>query len=244
TLAGGIAHEFNNILLPIQLYTELAIEELEEGASTRADLNRVLEGARRAKRIISDILAFSRPPENDVFVPVDATAVAAEVLHLYERLELASIEFQRDLDHECPRVMGDRIMLHQVIANLCSNASQAMEGRKGQIRIGARPATEVAVREAGLPPGSYVEIFVSDQGHGMDAATRARIFEPFFTTRPVGQGTGLGLSVVHGLVESLGGAVLVESTPGVGTTFRVFLRQAPGLEGQTATPAEAPRSMA
>lgn len=244
TLAGGIAHEFNNILLPIQLYTELAIEELGEGASTRADLTRVLEGARRAKRIIGDILAFSRHPEGEMFAPVDVTAIAADVLHLYERLDLDAIEFHGDFDADSPKVIGDRTMLHQVIANLCSNASQAMEGRKGQIRIGVRRASDAAIQEAGLPPGTYVEIFVSDQGHGMDESTRARIFEPFFTTRPVGQGTGLGLSVVHGLVDSMGGAVLVESTPGIGTTFRVFLRQAPDVEAQAATSAQHSRSMA
>lgn len=235
TLAGGIAHEFNNILLPIQLYTELAIEELDETNATRADLTRVLEGARRAKRIISDILAFSRHPEGDMFAPMDVVAIAAEVLHLYERLAAAGIAVHGDFDPGRPRAIGDPTMLHQVIANLCSNACQAMAGRVGQIRIGVQPASDAAIREAGLPPAGYVEVFVSDQGHGMNESTRARIFEPFFTTRPVGEGTGLGLSVVHGMVESMGGAVLADSIPGTGTTFRVFLRQVPELQAQTTT---------
>ncbi len=243
TLAGGIAHEFNNILLPIQLYTELAIDELEETSATRADLTRVLEGARRARRIISDILAFSRHPEGDLFAPVDLAAIAADVIHLYQRLAPAGVEVQEAADPGCPRAIGEPTMLHQVIANLCSNACHAMAGRTGRILVGVRPARDAAILEAGLQPGAYVEVFVSDQGHGMDEATKARVFEPFFTTRPVGEGTGLGLSVVHGMVDSMGGMVVVESSAGIGTTFRVFLRQAPDVEAQAATPAQASRSL-
>ncbi len=227
TLAGGIAHEFNNILLPIQLYTELAIEEVGEDKATRADLTRVLEGARRARRVISDILAFSRYSEEGEFAPVDIAAIAADVVHLYQRLAPDSVEVEAVVASGCPRAIGEHTMLHQVMANLCSNACQAMAGRGGRIRIDIRPASQAAVQDAGLPPREYIEVSISDQGHGMDESTRTRIFEPFFTTRPVGQGTGLGLSVVHGLVDSMGGAVQVESAPNIGTTFRVFLRREP-----------------
>ncbi|MDH4260964.1 MAG: ATP-binding protein, partial [Gammaproteobacteria bacterium] len=226
----------NNILLPIQLYTELAIEDLGEANATRADLTRVLEGARRARRVIHDILAFSRYPEGNAFVPVELSKIITDEIHLYQRLAASGIEIRGDLDPACPRVIGDPTMLHQVIANLCSNACQAMAGRTGQIRIGIQCAGEAAIRAAGLPSGGFIEVYVSDQGHGMEESTKARIFEPFFTTQPVGAGTGLGLSVVHGMVDSMGGGVLVDSTPGIGTTFRVFLRQAPpDVEATTAT---------
>jgi len=234
TLAGGIAHEFNNILLPIQLYTELAIEELDEANPTRADLTRVLEGARRARRIIGDILAFSRHPEGDVFAPVAVATIAAEVAHVYEKLGKSGVNVVRAFESGCPMAIGEPTMLHQVLMNLCSNACQAMAGMTGQLLIGVRAASSAAARDAGLPPGAYVEVFVADEGRGMDEAIKARIFEPFFTTAPIGQGTGLGLSVVHGMVESMGGVVLVESVPGIGTTFRVFLRQAADVATQAA----------
>ena len=176
---------------------------------------------------------------------MDVTKIAADVLHLYERLAASGIEVRGDFDPGCPRAIGDPTMLHQVIANLCSNACQAMAGRTGQIRIGVQPASDAAIREAGLPLAAYVVVSVSDQGHGMDAATRARIFEPFFTTRPVGEGTGLGLSVVHGMVDSMGGVVNVDSTPGIGTTFRVFLRQeALGIAAARVARQGVPRSSA
>jgi signal transduction histidine kinase len=226
TLAGGVAHEINNVLVPIQLYTEMAIEDLDESSTTRADLLRVLENARRAKRIVSDVLVFTRRPDDAGLQPVQLAEIVREVLALYRRTAPGNLRIEEQLDLSSSRVRGDGGMLHQVVTNLCSNALQAIGDEGGLLRVSLVPATASEVAAVGLPPEDYVVLRVRDTGHGMDEATRQKVFEPFFTTRPAGQGTGLGLSVVHGMVESLGGAITVDSTPAVGSTFSVFLQRA------------------
>lgn len=223
TLAGGIAHEFNNILVPIQLYTELAVEDLPEDSPTRADLIRVLEAARRAKRIVSDILVFTREPQPGARAEIDTAVVLGDVGALYQRIAHPGIRVVVDVPSDCPHAAGDPGMLHQVVHNLCSNACAAMLEAGGTLTLSAGAATAAALALADLPAGRYVAISVRDTGHGIDEAVRQRIFEPFFTTRGVGHGTGLGLFVVHGMVSSMGGAVTVESEPGTGTEFHVLL---------------------
>jgi len=225
TLAGGIAHEFNNILVPIQLYTELAIEDVGTDSPIREDLLRVQEAARRAKRIVRDILVFARGPADDGIMAVNAGGVAAEVVRLYERMAPAGIEIRHQIREDGLLAQGDGAMLNQVILNLCSNACQAMARGGGQLSVVVGPALDSQVARTDLGPGDYVDICVRDTGHGIDEEVRPRIFEPFFTTRAVGHGTGLGLFVVHSMVKSMGGAVLVESEPGVGTAFHVLLRE-------------------
>ena len=226
TLAGGVAHEINNVLVPIQLYTEMAIEDLDESSATRADLLRVLENARRAKRIVSDVLVFTRRPDEKGPQPMDLVDVVREVLEIYRRVAPSNLRIEERLDLGARQVLGDAAMLNQVVTNLCSNAILAIGESGGLLSVVLAPASGREAAAAGLPPGDYVVLRIRDTGHGMDEITRKKIFEPFFTTRPAGQGTGLGLSVVHGMVDSLGGAVTVDSTPAAGSTFSVFLQRA------------------
>jgi len=218
TLAGGIAHEFNNVLVPIILYTDLVKQELPEDSQSRADLERVLTSARRAKSVVQKILTFSHVLDKAVLAPIDIRAVVQEVVNLFSAMALPSIEIRSQIGERIPLVKGDATLATDMIMNLCTNAYQAMKGGNGILTIGLRyPSISSDAKSA-----TCVELSVSDTGHGMDATTLARIFEPFFTTREVGQGTGLGLSVVHGIVESFGASITVDSTVGAGTAVRVY----------------------
>ena len=209
TLAGGIAHEFNNVLVPILLFTESAIGEVPEDGAARADLDHVLESARRAKEVVEKMLTFSHDLGDAKLGPMDMRTVVAEALKLFSPFVSPQIRVKCELDEALPLVRGDTALAVQMVMNLCTNAYQAMQGGDGVLTIGLHHK------------GGRVELLVSDTGRGMDAATLERIFEPFFTTREIGQGTGLGLSVVHGIVESFGATIGIQSTVGVGTTFRV-----------------------
>lgn len=226
TLAGGIAHEFNNLLVPIQLYTEMAIEDLGQDNPTRADLERVLASARRARRVVRDILSFTRRPRGVGLQAVDLASVVHDVVDVHNRIPRPGVSIRCDTPPGHSWVEGDADMLHQVVTNLLVNAIHAVEEEGGAIELSIAAAAPAEVAAAELPPGEYIALRVRDSGHGMDAATRQRIFEPFFTTRPVGKGTGLGLSVVHGMVDGMGGAVSVASEPAAGAEFSVFLRKA------------------
>ena len=218
TLAGGIAHEFNNVLVPIILYTDLVKQELPEDSQSRADLERVLTSARRAKGVVQKILTFSHVLDKAVLAPIDIHAVVLEAVNLFSAMALPSIEIRSQMGERIPAVKGDATLATDMIMNLCTNAYQAMKGGSGILTIGLRyPPTSPDPKLA-----ACVELSVGDTGHGMDAATVARIFEPFFTTREVGQGTGLGLSVVHGIVETFGASIAVDSTVGAGTTIHVY----------------------
>ena len=226
TLAGGVAHEINNMLVPIQLYTETAIEDLEEQSPIRADLLRVLESARRARRIVSDILVFTHRPDGMQLQPVNLANVVHEVLDLYRRIAPPNVRIVEEIEEGLLPVQGESAMLNQVVTNLCSNAIFAIGEEGGVLKVSLGFAAAGEIGAAGLPPGDCIVLRVRDTGHGMDELTRQKIFEPFFTTRQAGLGTGLGLSVVHGMVESMGGAVTVESAPAAGAVFRVFLQLA------------------
>jgi signal transduction histidine kinase len=210
TLAGGIAHEFNNVLVPIILFTETAMQDLPPDSLSRGDLERVMTSARRAKNVVQKILTFSHVLGDTALAPTDLRSVVSESISLFSALAPPSIEIRSEIDAQVPLVRADATLAGDVIMNLCTNAYQAMQGRNGVLSVGLRNSP------------SQVELWVADTGHGMDQATVDRIFEPFFTTRPVGQGTGLGLAVVHGIVESFGAAIAVETRPGAGTTFRIF----------------------
>jgi signal transduction histidine kinase len=211
TLAGGVAHEFNNVLVPIILFTDMALQDLPERSAARADLERVLGAARRAKDVVRKILTFSRELGDSKLTAIDMRAVIAEGLNLLKALGPPSIEIHTEVSDTIPAIRADATLALHMVVNLCTNAFQAMQGSNGVLTIGLRSAA-----------GHKVEFWVQDTGHGMTVSTVERIFEPFFTTRSVGQGTGLGLSVVHGIVESFGGIIKVESEPGKGATFRVF----------------------
>jgi signal transduction histidine kinase len=219
TLAGGIAHEINNVLVPIILFTDTALQDLPPSSASRADLVRVLAAARRAKDVVKKILTFSRELDDAKVAPIDLRAVVTEGLHLFSVLAPPSIEIRTEIDQGIPLVKADATLALHLVINLCTNAYQAMEGAEGVLTVGLRYQEHA---EDGSVVQPRVEFWVSDTGHGMDSMTVERIFEPFFTTRSVGQGTGLGLSVVHGIVESFGGSIAVESEIGAGTTFRIF----------------------
>jgi signal transduction histidine kinase len=219
TLAGGIAHEFNNVLVPIILFTDTALQDLPSSSVSRADLERVLAAAQRAKELVKKILTFSRELGDMTLALVDMRTVITEGLNLFSALAPPSIEIRVDVGEDVPMVRADATLAVHLVINLCTNAYQALQGTQGVLTIGLgyHPTSPIAG-----DTGARVEFWVSDTGHGMDPVTVERIFEPFFTTRSVGQGTGLGLSVVHGIVESFGATITVDTEPGKGSTFRVF----------------------
>jgi signal transduction histidine kinase len=227
TLASGIAHEINNVLVPIILFTDTALQDLPPSSAPRANLERVLAAARRAKDIVKKILTFSRELGEAKLALIDLREVVAEALHLFSVLAPPSIEIRTEIDESIPLVRADTTLAVHLLINLCTNAYQAMEGSKGMLTIGLKYQEQA---DEGRVPRPRVEFSVRDTGRGMDAATVERIFEPFFTTRSVGQGAGLGLSVVHGIVDSFGASITVDSKLGVGTTFRIFFPAVDRLE--------------
>jgi signal transduction histidine kinase len=227
TLASGIAHEINNVLVPIMLFTDTALQDLPPSAAPRANLERVLAAARRAKDIVKKILTFSRELGEAKLALIDLREVVGEALHLFSVLAPPTIEIRTEIDESLPFVRADATLAAHLLMNLCTNAYQAMEGAKGMLTIGLRYQEHADEPEM---PQPRVELWVRDTGRGMDPATVERIFEPFFTTRSVGQGAGLGLSVVHGIVESFGASITVDSKIGAGTTFRVFFPAVARLE--------------
>jgi two-component system cell cycle sensor histidine kinase/response regulator CckA len=229
TLAGGIAHDFNNILSPIIGYTELAMGQVGKDSPVWADLEQVVQAAQRAKELVRQILIFARGG-GDKRHAVQLHLVVQEALRLIRSTLPSTIEISQRIASRGDSVIADPAQMHQVMLNLCTNAAHAMRESGGVLRI-ELDREDVGVtaspRVAGLEPGSYVVLTVRDQGTGMDSATVERIFEPFFTTKSAGEGTGLGLSVVHGIVRSHNGVITVESAVGKGTTFRMYLPSAP-----------------
>ncbi len=225
TLAGGIAHDFNNILSAILGYAELARLRMTGNSLTvEKYLDAVLEGGARAVALVQQILAFSRQEERQR-LPIEIRQAVAEPLNLLRASIPSTIEFDVSLATDLPAVLADATQVHQIVMNLCTNAAHAMRGRPGRLGVRLENFTVdalLASASPGLQPGSYVRLSISDTGHGMDAATKARIFEPFFTTKAPGEGTGLGLSVVHGIMQSYGGAITVYSQPGEGTVFHLY----------------------
>jgi PAS domain S-box-containing protein len=224
TLAGGIAHDFNNILGAIIGYVELTKVVLKGNAGANKYLDLVLQGANRAAALVRQILAFSRQQEHQR-VTVQLRHVVAEPIKLLRATIPAMIDFDVSLPGDLPPVLADPTQVHQVVINLCTNAAYAMRDRAGKLRIQlekVRIDTRHPVASEELKPGLYVRLSVSDTGCGIDQATMEHIFEPFFTTKKTGEGTGLGLSVVHGIMKSHEGAVTVQSQPGEGTTFLLY----------------------
>lgn len=225
TLAGGIAHDFNNILGGILGYTELMLEDCEDGSYLQEDLNEMLKACNRGKALVQQILTFSRQ-DKPSHEPVLLQPILKESLKLLRATIPTTIHINNHIQDKVRPVVADPTQLHQVVMNLCTNAYHAMRRGGGEMRIGLR---EVELDENynewdhQLPFGHYLQLTVSDTGHGMDDETASRVFEPFFTTKPLGQGTGMGLAVVHGIVRNHGGNILVRSVLGEGTTFCIFL---------------------
>ncbi len=224
TLAGGIAHDFNNILTPIIGYTDMAITSVDADSQAHADLQRVLKAAHRAKELVQQILTFSRREEEN-FSHVKIHLIIEESLKLLEASLPATIKLRKNIRSIDETVLANPTQLQQVIMNLCTNAYHAMREHGGVLEVSlelTRIDAEFAYLHPRLHEGEYVQLTVRDTGCGIDEKTKERIFEPFFTTKKIGEGTGLGLSVVHGIVVNHNGEIVVESKPGEGTTFRIF----------------------
>jgi len=220
TLAGGVAHEFNNIMTPILLYAQLALESTPPDTELSRDLSRVVAAAHRARNLVTRILTFSREMDSPQVGAFSAEVPVAEALALLRAIVPTNIEIIFNAPQPEIRVQGDPSLVQQIVMNLGTNAYQAMRDSGGKLGVSLRLAEHA---EGIQQEGEYCVLEVTDSGHGIEPALLAHIFEPFFTTREVGEGTGLGLSVVHGIVESMGGEIVAESQPTRGTTFRVYL---------------------
>lgn len=223
TLAGGIAHDFNNILSAIIGFSELAKSDLPSGSTTMRHIDQVLKAGLRAKNLIQHILAFSRQTRPEK-TPLAVHLVVREALALLRATIPATVEIRQNI-MPSGMILGGADQLHQVVMNLCTNAYQAMPNDEGLLTIDLRLVdldAESIVEYPELSPGFYVLLSVSDTGMGMSSDIMAKIFDPYFTTKPLGQGTGLGLSVIHGIVKNHGGTITVYSEPEKGSTFNVY----------------------
>lgn len=225
TLAGGIAHDFNNILSPIIGYTEMALGETPPANPRYEDLEQVLQAAHRARDLVQQILAFCRPGGEQQRVPLEMGPIVEEALKLMRASLPSTIEIRQQI--EPGDVLADATQIHQILINLCTNAAQAMsntgviEVSLTKVEMSGDSLDLLSIPD--LKPGKYLRLRVSDSGGGMDAATVERIFDPYFTTKETGKGSGLGLSIVHGIVKRHKGAVTVRSAIGEGTVFDVYL---------------------
>jgi PAS domain S-box-containing protein len=240
TLAGGIAHDFNNILAAITGFATLGRIAASGNAEVTEYLDEISLAGTRAADLVRQILAFSRQQEQRR-APIQLNQVVAESLRMLRATIPATVGFKIEMSADLPAVLADATQIHQVVMNLGTNAWHAMRDRPGHLEVRLEEHLvdeQVASLHAGLHPGRYVCLSVSDTGHGMDQATRDRIFEPFFTTKAPGEGTGLGLSVVHGIMQGHGGVITVNSEPGEGTVFHLFFPAAAVEEPELATIAE------
>jgi PAS domain S-box-containing protein len=227
TLAGGIAHDFNNILAAILGYTELTLHTVPPDSLARSHLQRVLTAGSRARDLVQQILTFGRKREPEP-KPLHLHTIVKEALQLLRASLPATIIIRQDLAEDAGMVLADPTQMHQVLVNLCANAEYAMRNTNGVLEVRLDTVELDATytdQHLTLHPGPHVRLTVRDTGHGITPEVMGRIFEPFFTTKDVGQGTGMGLAVVHGIVTSHNGAITVQSTPEQGTTFTIYLPQ-------------------
>lgn len=223
-LAGGIAHDFNNILSSILGFTELALLEVKKGSDLDDNLQEVYAAGVRAKDLVKQILAFARQADEEK-KPVRLSTIAGEVVKFIRSTIPTSIEIKENIESHA-LINGNAIQLHQILMNLCTNAAHAMHDSGGILEILLRdltPNISPGWQHLHLPPGNYLELVVTDTGIGIDEEIIDVIFEPYFTTKGVGEGTGLGLAMVKGIVEDHGGAITVTSEPTVKTVFTIYL---------------------
>ena len=242
TLAGGIAHDFNNTLASIITCTEMARDDVPEDSPTRELLDVVLKSGYRGKNLVKQILTFSCQGEQER-KPVQVEMIVHECLRLVRASFPASIEIHCNMAESLGMVLADPTQIHQVVMNLCTNAGHAMREKGGVLEISLANTDLGNADIAGfpdLPPGRYLKLAVRDTGHGMDAKTMERIFDPFFTTKRQTEGTGLGLSVIHGIVRNYGGAITVKSEPEKGATFTVYFPRIESVEPRVQDEKSAP----
>lgn len=234
TLAGGIAHDFNNILAAIMGFTELALLKIEKNSELADDLRQVLKASNRAKDLVLQILTFSRKTDIDRH-PIQAALIIKEALKLLQATLPATVQLNSHIIAKETVIIADPTEVHQVITNLCTNAFHALPNEQGSITVSL---DEYHITEDGLKDhptvaaGNYLQLIVSDTGCGMDPVTLQKIFDPFYTTKEKEQGTGLGLSVVHGIVTDCNGSIRVESMPGQGTTVTILFPVTEGSRSQ------------
>lgn len=224
TMAGGIAHDFNNILASVMGYTELASKEPYDERQ-RKFLEQVLKAAERAKNLVGQILAFSRQTEQSRQA-LDIRSIVKESIKLLRATIPSTIQIRHNISTEECAVLSDPTQMHQIVINLCNNAAHAMRDQGGMLDVGlsnVRILREMVIIHPDIKEGAYVLLTIRDTGHGIDPTIKDKIFDPFFTTKKPQEGTGLGLSVVYGIVKSHGGAITVQSDLGAGTTFSIYL---------------------
>jgi len=225
TLASGIAHQFNNILAIIRGYTELSLDSQPEDSILSRNLKQVLEASDRARGLVNQILIFSQQAKEGQR-PLEISSIIKTSLHLLQSSWPTNIELRQDIQLNAGYVLAEPSQIRQLIVNFCTNAFYAIGNQKGVIEISLK---RIEIGEEGfkdlknLDSGPYLKLTVKDTGHGMDNKTKERIFDPFFTTRATGGGTGMGLAVILGIIKTCGGDILVESEPGKGTGFHLFL---------------------
>lgn len=224
TLAGGIAHDFNNILFPMFGYLEMMLEDVPESNPLRSYLEEVFNGSKRARDLVQQILTFSRQSDR-VLKPLKSQLVIKEALKLIRSSLPSTININQNIDSDCGLVMADPTQIHQIVMNLCTNAFHAMEKTGGKLTVNLKEVELTAddVKAPNLIPGGYVCLTVADTGTGIEQSVMDRMFDPYFTTKKSGKGTGLGLAVTHGVIKDHGGYITVDSEPGKGTEFKVYL---------------------
>lgn len=238
TLAGGIAHDFNNLLTVIIGFTEVAQRRLSESYLPVEELDEIRRASYRAKDLVKQILTYSRQTETEKS-RIDIRPIVKEAIKFTRSTLPASISFKEMIQPDVEPINGHAAQIHQVVLNLITNAAQAMSSTGGRLNVelvGLDLNNDAPDPGSGLEPGRYIRLVVADTGPGIDRSIRDRIFDPFFTTKEQGEGTGLGLSVVKGIVDDHGGSIRVVSDPSLGTRFEVYFPAAPGEADPVAEP--------
>ena len=223
-MAAGIAHDFNNILQSQFLYAGLIEKSLPDDEKLKANFQQIIKSGEQAGNLVQQILTFSQPAGED-FTPIKIQDILLDMLELVQASLPNNIELRQDIDMQAHPVMGEQTQMQQIILNLCNNAHQAIGRKDGLLLISAKEiATQEIAELDGLEVGSkrVIELRVGDNGIGMDEATTERIFDPFYTTKEIGQGTGLGLAVVYGIVKKMNGHILISSNIGYGSLFKIW----------------------
>lgn len=224
TLAGGIAHDFNNILSAIIGYAEIALLEIPSDSDLEKNIKNVVQAGERARDLVKQILTFSRKAKEDK-KPVQVHLIVNEALKFLRSSLPSTIQIHQKIEIGDDTILADSTQIHQILMNLCTNASHAMMEKGGILQVNLKNMeldSDFTAQYPDMKPGSYLHLTVSDTGHGMSPDVLNRIFEPYFTTKEKGSGTGLGLAVVHGIVKSHGGIIKVESEKGKGSAFHLF----------------------
>jgi signal transduction histidine kinase/ActR/RegA family two-component response regulator len=225
TLAGGIAHDFNNILTPILGFSQLLQSTIDNTKPQSDYVNSIVKASIRAQSLVQQILTFSRLGEHEL-IPIQMDLIIKETIKLLKSSIPSTIQIQTDIEKQCGYIIGDPTKIHQITLNLCTNAYYAMKDEGGILGIKLKKiefAPPDITSELKLKPGQYLCLTISDTGNGISEENKDKVFDPYFTTKLRGEGTGLGLSVVHGIVQLLKGHISFQSEPGKGTIFSVYL---------------------